>query len=511
MHYSKHLPAACLLASLIPASLIPASLILASLILPPAASAQGQESILDHSGQLRRVLTGTYSELFDDGDGALPVLAIETVAPAGAATRVLVPGTDDARLESSPLLVQNPRLEASVLLWRSRAEQGGDRLDFATYDGAQWSEVLTLEHDGAPVSLSGELKTAETHDSFDLELEDGVSISAERLIIHLLWQSGDVPRTYYAPLTFVAGHYLGQHAVFVLDDLLLLAPGDEGDEGEGGEGGEGDEGDEGDEGEGEGGEGGEQVALTAALARVFEPRVSSDDLSVQVTFANSSSQRIGSLEIRPLPLELEFLGEQVREQIFALADLYDPNDMSSFSDGMRAGMVIIGQRFNLHDAHGGYLADHIADWLLATGGSYGWAGLEDLGADARDRTIDVTSERYVATGVDSADPTSEILGLDVSWLFENPEEPEQMQVFDFSSRCDLPAPAIDEGPVAVFTSRQGSDLLIAWENEEGGQIHWVESRGARQEPGPWSAVFTLPLGEQLTIEAAHRLLADRIR
>lgn len=465
-----------------------AAFLLASFLLPTAALAQAPELILDNSGQLQRVLPGAYGDLFADGDAAAastPVLAVETVA-AGEVIRALVPGTEDARLEATPVLFQDPRRDAFVLLWRSQAEAGDVRLDFAAFDGAEWSEIVTLEQDGVSISAD-ELKVVQTHDAFEFEIEDGEPIRAERLIIHILWQDDqEPPLTHYAPLTFVEGRYIGWHGTFALDEMFLQAP------------------------EEEGGENPEPTELTAALSHTFELRVSSDSQSVQLTFANSSSNRIGSLKISPLPLEIGLLGDNVRDHILALADLYDPDDLSLFSDGIRAGMVIIGQRFNLHDAHAGYVADQVADWILDSGESYGWAGLENLGDDARDLAIDVSQEVYVSAGADSADPDSEIVRLDVSGLFGPPEESDPMQIFDFRIGSDRPAPEIDERPVDVFTSRHGGDLLVAWHDEDGEQIQWVESL-KKLEDGAWSEIFSLPLGEQLTLEAAHRLLARRIR
>ncbi len=477
MHYSRFLPIA----------------LLATLVLPLAVWAQSPELILDHSGQLRRVLAGPRNVLFPDGeagDDAMPVLAVETVTPAGDVTRLLVPGTEDSRLETAPLLFQDPKLDAFVLIWRSQGEAGDTQLDFTAFDGVEWSEVLTLEQDGAPVSLAGDLKIVETHDSFELELEDGTQVRAQRMIIHLLWQTGgETLRTHYAPLTFVAGRYLGWHGIFALDDLFLTAPASDGED--------------------DAGEDPQPTVLTAALARALELRAKADGKSVLVTFANSSSNHIGSLEISPLPLEIGMLGEQVREGVLALADLYDPDDLSSFSDGISASIVIIGQRFNLHDAHAAYVADQVGDWILTSGDSYGWADFESLSAEVRDLAIDATREVTVSSSADAADPDSEIVRLDVSGLFDDPE-PDPMLIFDVRTRADLPAPAIDDRPTAVFSSHRGDDLLVAWLSESGEQVHWVESR-EMQDGGPWSEVFSLTLTGELTVDTARQLLIKRIR
>ncbi len=458
--------------------------LLVSLALPLSASA-GPELLLDHRGQLQRVLAGTHGELMG-GDGATPVLAVETVTATGDAARVLVPGTDDSRLEIDPLLFQVPTQDAFVLLWRSRGDDGDVRLDFASFDGAEFSGVTSLERDGAPVSLSRAPKIVETHDAFELELDDGQRVSAERMIIHLLWQEGgDALTTYYAPLTFVAGRYLGWHGVFALDDLVLQTPAAPAD----------------------GGDVPEPVELTASLARAFDLRVAGDGASVLVSFANSASDRIGSLEISPLPLEIGMLGDQVRDGILDLADLYDPDNLSNFSDGIRAAVIIIGSIFELHDAHAGFVANQVADWALAAGGSYGWDGFESLSEDARQLAIDATRDVTVSASSDAANPDADILRLDVSGLFDD-GDPNPMQIFDVRTVADLPAPAIDDRPAAVFTSRQGDALLIAWLAEDGRQVHWVESGGG--DGNAWSEVFTLTLSDQVTVDTARQLLIKRI-
>ena len=463
--------------------------------LPVFASAETSSIALGRSGQLQRALTGTYGELFTEHGpvaATAPVLAVEIDRVGEAPARFLVPGTEDSRIEEAPILFQDSKYNSFVLLWMSHGEEETS-LHFADFDGSEWSDVHTLEADGVPVALTGAPWIVESHDTFEIELAEENTISAERRILHLLWQqdSGQLA-TYYAPLAFVEGQYVGWHSVVELSGMFLAAP---------------EEGEENPEGE-EGGSG--SFELTDALARTSSLRVAGDDRSILVTFANPASHRLGSLEINPLPLELGFLGDNVREQILALAELYDPNDPSSLSDEIRAGIIIMGQRLSLHEAYGSYVADRVADWILEDAATYGWGGLEDLGNDARALTIDVSNEVYMSTKTDPADPTSEIVEINVAGLFENPEQPDPAQVLDVRVRADRPAPAIGDGPTTVFTSRSGADLLVAWEDAEAGLIHWVESRRTVDD-GAWSEPFSLALGESLTVEQAHRLLAARIR
>lgn len=459
----------------------------------PYPSPGEEEMVLGQAGQLQRALTGSYGELFADAssaDAGTPVLALETRAPGAEAARVLVPGTLDARTETAPLLFQDSHHDSFVVLWRSLAGEdgGGSHLSFATFDGAEWSEVFRLERDGVPVALAGEPLIAETHDTFEIRLEDGEPIRAERRVVHLLWHGDEAtPLTHYAPLIFVEGRYVGWHSHFVLNDSFLLAPESAGEEDDGGEAAPAPE-------------------LTAALAGALDLETAADGRSVLVTFANPASHRLGTLEISPLPLSLELLGEAVREQVLAHADLFDPGDLGAFADGIRAAIVIMGQLYELHDAQADFVAGGVADWILASDGEYGWADLERLGDDARDVAVDRGREVTLSRQADPAGAGSEIVRIDVSAWLEG-LEPEAPRVFDFRLRRDLPAPAIGDGPVRVHVSRDGADLLVAWEDEENGVIHWVESR----HPDAWGETFSLATGEDLDLETGHRLLARKIR
>ena len=475
-----------------------------SIALQSAALAASSPAVLGHSGQLQRALTGTYGELFSEGealDAATPVLVVEIVSAGHEAARFLVPGTEDSRVEAEPILFQDGKYDTFVLLWQSRAEESASQVRFAIFDGSEWSQVHTLEHDGAPVEVAGAPSIAESHDTFEVDLEGGEPLSAERRILHVIWQSeGPSPATYYAPLNFIEGQYLGWHALLTLDATFLQEPEADSDDAEAG-------GSDDDSSDSETETGEEPIQLAASLSRTLLLQTAGDDRSILVTFANPASHRIGTVEISPLPLAMGLLGEQVREQILALAEFYDPDNLASFSDQIRAGIVIMGSIFNLHEAYGDYVADEVADWLLSAGELYGW-DLESLGNDARDLTIDVSNEVYASTKTDPADPDSEIIEIDVAGLIG--DEPDPAQTLDMRVRADLPAPAIGDGPTTVYTSRDGRGLLIAWQDEEAGRIHWRESR-RDPEGSTWSEAFSLELGDHLTLEEAHALLAAKIR
>ncbi|MEM7350440.1 MAG: hypothetical protein AAF657_06515 [Acidobacteriota bacterium] len=455
----------------------------------PTAAAAG-EAIIGHGGQLQKAIAGLYGDLFptstSETGAATPVLALDIRHADGESARLLVPGTDDARTESVPALFQDAQRDALIVLWLSRAGEDESQLHFAVYDGTEWSDVHTLEVDEAPATIDDMPLLAESFDEFELQIEGAEPVTAGRQILHLLWREpSESPRVLYAPLTFVEGSYIGWHNLLALNDIFLQTP----------------ETDDDDETE-------EEVQLSAELADTLSLRSAADGRSALVTFANPTSHRIGTVEISPLPLALGLLGEQVRDQIFTLAEFYDPNDLESYSDKIRAAIIIMGSHFHLHQAYGDYVADQVADWVRDAGEVYGW-DLQSLGDDARDLAIDVSNEVYTSTKTDPADPGSEIIEIDVSGLLGS-DEPDPTQALDFLVRSDLPAPAVGDGPSTVYTSRNGRTLLIAWENEAEGTLHWVES--SRVSDGEaWSEPFSLQIGDDLSFEQAHTLLAARLR
>ncbi|MEE8526398.1 MAG: hypothetical protein V3T72_20880, partial [Thermoanaerobaculia bacterium] len=72
------------------------------------AAAQLPDSALGAAGELYAAKGGAYGDLFPDGDAhdaGTPVLALDVVLADGQASRSLVPGTADARVESRPALL----------------------------------------------------------------------------------------------------------------------------------------------------------------------------------------------------------------------------------------------------------------------------------------------------------------------------------------------------------------------------------------------------------------------
>ena len=469
------------------------------LVLAPTAGGELALRTLGSAGDLYRVHAGLHSDLFaGDTETEIPILILEVDRRDQEPIQLLVPGTDDPRAENDARLVYEPSADSVTVLWQSQGDDGLIAIRFATFDGSesQWSEVYELAGEEGAAILAQTPRVAVTRDTYELELADEL-ITAERSILHLLWRdTAEVPTTFYSPIIFVEGRYIGWHESFAMSSFFLDAA----------------QGDEDSDEQTDDGEDSDEVTatLTTELARASSLRVSHDNQSIVVAFTNPESNRLGALEIRVLPLELSLLGDQVHQAIFELAELYDPDDISSLADGMRAHVVIIGLQYSFNPSVVDYVSEQVGDWLLEAGGAYGWAGLEDLADDARDFTIDISSEIYATTISDPSDPDSQIVQIDIGEFLEGLEGPQPAQLLDIRVRSDLAAPDIGDGPTVIHTSLDGRDLLIAWEDEELGQIHWVESH-RRSEDGAWTEPLSLVLDDRLSRNEAHRLLERKIR
>lgn len=461
--------------------LLSAALLLGTL---PVA-AQLSDSALGTAGELYAAKAGAYGELFPEGrvHGAdTPVLALQIAPPGEPASRLLVPGTADPRLESQPALLYDRRSDSVILLWHSQAAGGGLRIDFATRDGDGWSAVQSVtDGDGAAVRLDKAPLTAVTDDAFDLALGDGEVLSTTRRVIHLLYAADE--SIWYTPLIFVEGAHVGWQESLDLGRSYFQAPA---------------------------GTDPAAAGLTGNLKQALSLQVRDGQRSVIAAFANAGSGRLGAVEISWLPLDIELLGDFVRDQIFAEAELYDPGDISSFSGAIGAQLIAIGMHTELHPGIVEFAAGQVQEWLETSAADYGFADFESLGNDARELTI------YLAGSVSAAlvsDPATggDVLEIDLGDFLEALEDDSVLsRWFKIEVRADRGAPAIGQGLAAIFPSRDGRDLLVGWKPATGNAIRYVESRG-NAAGGAWSGTRSLVLGDGLTLEQAVELLQQKIR
>lgn len=436
-------------------------------------------------------LDGTWGDLFPGNAGVEPshrALAVDVTDHDGVTRRLLVPSSADPRHEAELRAIAGH--DGTHLMWHSLRADGRFEIRFATVSGDASSPQISqmakvsdaagdaLLFDRAPLLVV-------TRDSFHLDGEaedEASSVKGSYTLVHLLWRDGsEGAGLAYTDLTFVDGVYVGWHRLFDLDALLGAAAAD-----------------------GEGDEGG--ATLPASLAATLGWKVAGDGSSLVVTYGDAANRRLGTFEISPLPMVLSVLGDGVRDEIYGAADFYDPEDLSAFTEKVKGSVIAIGFRARVHPAVREYVADRLGSWIDEVGADYGFGGFLELGEDARDLVIDLSSSVFASTIEDPSAPGATIVEIDLGDLVGDGPAPQQL--LDLHPLIEIPAPpGIGEAAEAfVVSSADGSQLAVAWQNAGESVVRYVEA-GA---DGIWSDERRLPLGP-LSNGEARRLLSAKLR
>ena len=451
------------------------------LALPLGVWAQGPSaSALGENGEILVLRSGPYGDLFGDQGGTNPatwVLALETQDVAGNPQRQLVPGTADGRLEAAPRLIPGAEGVGTLALWHSVRADGRFEIRFATRtggdEGFELSPVAAVENANGPLAFATAPLIAVTRDAFGFDGDEGEgALEGRYTLVHLLWRTGgETPALRYTVLTFVDGLYIGWNQVFDLGGLLALP------------------------------EGVEAGPALSALDGTLELAIGPDGRSLVVTAANAASGRLGSFQIDALPVVLTILGDQIRDEIYGSADLFDPEDLVAFIDKIKGGIIAIGHRAHVHPAMTEYLSDRVGGWLEETGADYGYEEFTTLGDDARDLAIDLSSSVAASVIEDPSLPGSTLVEINVGGVVGGDSNPAQL--LDLRELTNLAAPELPQGAAAsVVTSSDGERLAVLWPIEGG--VTYVES----QADGTWSAARRLPTE---TIDEAAALVMERLR
>ena len=466
------------------------------------AAAPTSVSALGAEGELLTLRSGTWGALFPGNTGADPAtwaLALDVTDHDGTLRRLLVPSSADPRQEIASRLITGAG--ETHLLWHSVRADGRFEIRFATVRGGASAPEITAmaqvsDAEGQALIFDRAPLMAVTHDAFHLDSgTDGESpaepgggtVTGHYTLVHLLWRGNAAALEMdYTALTFVDGSYVGWHQLFDLGGLL----GQAGDEGEG-----------------------SAAVLPSALAETLDLAATNDGRSLVVTYADPIRQRLGTFEISALPMVLSVLGDGVRDEIYAAADLYDPEDLVAFVDKVKGSVIAIGHRARVHPALREYLADRLGIWVEAVAADYGFGGFLELGEDARDLTIDLSTSIFASTIEDPSAPGATIVEIDLGGLVG--EGPAPQQLLDLHELVDLPAPVGpgDGSSAFAVSSADGKRLAVAWVEDSvgGGALNYVENYVEGGPEGTWSEARRLPLGPSMSVEEARRLLEDRLR
>jgi hypothetical protein len=424
---------------------------------PALATATATPVELGSDGTIYRLWSGTFGELFGpDNTGVaqnVPVLALD-IAPSGQPlVRHLVPGTEDAAIETSAALLFD-RSSASVhAVWNSRtvANLTISRLHLRSFAPEGWTELIELS--GGSLTDKAALQLALTSDEYSTPVA-GVETRIARRVLHLVWSEtvGEVAHAYYSPVVFANGRYLGWNPVVSLDDLAIPDPG-------------------------------LTYATQVPLAlRAAPTLVATPGGEITASFVHSESHQLVAVEVQTLPGELGELAEMARGQIVELAAIFGAANRAELATMARGQIVELAGRF--HPSAASYIGDRTSELLAAAEPS-----IDDstLGEMARGQIVELGRE-ILGSGLANLCTVelllevppldSATIGTDTSFshLFA------MRRVARWEVPADLVAP-----DARILVSADGSRATVAWSGE--GHLFYREVDAG----GEWSPVRDLDL------------------
>jgi len=452
-----------------------AALLTALALFASAATARELSfTALGNSGELYEILSGRYEELFPEGDefpGENNVLAL-AVTRGDTRERYLLPGTGSPEEESAASLFYERSRGSLVVLWRGGGADEAQLLNVVTFAGGSFSEAYEVA-DPTLASVAAP-HVVVTHDSYDIQLSENEWESIERTILHLLWVARDKSGidVRYSPLIFVEGVYSGWNQVVSLRDVTAV-PGER------------------------------PRASAEALYATLSLAVSESGQRVVASFVNSLDGWLRVVEIGVLPLELAYMGQEVREGFSGLEASFANEDLSSFADIIRAEVVNVGRRHRLHPAFTDYVADQVGREILVVGGEYSVSSYHELVEYLRTFTLETTAPLVTASANHSQGANGTILEVDVGNLSLDATGPAPL--INLRVLSSLPVPRIAGAPTALFASSDGRRVVLSWEDDEG-NLGYVEN-----EADGWTQPRSLVLGDHLAAERAYEVLEGRVR
>lgn len=461
------------------APIVPSVLGLAATLAVSIAGADTAPSTaraLAPNGDVFAIAEGTYGEIFPQGTETLaghPVLAVAVIHPDGTSDRLLVPGTAGPEVEALSSLVLGPDGETLHVLWQSGAGSPALRLASLGAGGA-WADTVDVSR-GVAV-LPGTARAAATRDRAEVAgAEPDSSVTMSRNVLHVVWLEETDGRTIYAPVVIEDRAYIGDHALYALDELARSASGAEGEGGAGPAGG--------------------------ILGPAIEP--GDDGAAAVAAFVDPASGRLITVELRMVSGELSDVANRVRDEILDLAGTLQPgspDSLESLAGGARAQLIGVGSR--LQPALLQLLAAEIETYILSEGTD--WAFQPEAMA-ARTRSVLVE----IGSGFDHAPirrmhggARAQLIGVGHRW-----EGPERSHDLRLRLAAERTPPATDGLPASLLLSGDGKDALVAWERD--GIVYFRESDDEAE--GGWGPIRSLGITAGGDPSLITDLLRDRVR
>jgi hypothetical protein len=442
------------------------------------------DTTLGSAGELYRVRTGAFKDLFPGQTpphGLDPVsiaLALDVQHPGAAVQRFLVPTTDNSDVELLPSLLYEDSSNTVYLIWETRINNIHPVLMLAGFNNGGFSDPIELTGDSFAEKTHPQI--ALTHDQYVAAGPGGAPVTRSRKVLHILWaqDDGSGVNTFYSPVIFDGGAYIGWNPVFRINDLDTGAPG--------------------------------TLAYPLSSKLLHSPRLESgsDGRTVNIGFVSSVTQKLMTVELDALPAALSQLADNARAQIIEIgvklslpsrqviadrarttiltqgADSFRPEVLTAIADNVYTSILTSNAQQNLQN-----IADMARAQIIEIGGQFSGRGLRSFGDNAAAKIAEVREQPPGESGAPSPIP-SQLLQMRLT-----------------SSR---PAPNVADGAgtgeTRIFVSETGERVITSWLDAAGSQLFYRVS-----DDGTWSDPRVLKLSSSLSLTDAYSVLDQRAR
>lgn len=450
-----------------------------TLLTASAAFPSERQAVLGADGAVYMAKAGTYGELFPGAKGgnpANPVLALEVTKPGSPVQRILVPSTANAEIEKSPALLYEDQSDTVYLVWQSWSAVH-PILQLSGFDGSKWS--APIEVTGNPFAPKTSPQMAITRDTFGEIDAEGAEVVKHRTVLHLIWEeeleTGGVLETFYSPILFIDGVYLGWNPVYRLSsfdpsEAITVGP-----------------------------------PASPALVRSPSIQGGRDGRTVVVAFVSPATGRLVTLEIDALPQEFSQLADKARSHIIDLGRRPNPpHGLKAIADEAYAGVIDLGLAFHPEIAES--LAGQVYEKILKSStqdltflGGAARSHIIDLGAKLSGRGLRNPMKAAVVARTEEVTPTAP--------GFPELETPQSSNFLQFrlaSSRAVPDVGTASADTLRMFISESGDNVLIAWPDKN--RVLYRDTKGDE-----WNGVREIKLSDSVDLSRAYEILERLVR
>lgn len=441
---------------------------------------------LGDSGQLYSVQAGTYGSLFSAAGtqaaiagapapspaATTPVLALDTTLPGAAATRQLVPSTDDGAVDSSPALIYEDTSKTLFVVWVASSDPTSSVLKLLSYNGTQWSQPIEIISNPYATKTAPQLTL--THDTHQVtDATTGKVTIHRRTVLHVVWSENSASglyQAYYTPVIFADGAWIG-----TVPEPMLLNSYDAA------------------EATTQGGPFSTPLAATPAVQ-------SGRDVSTAVTaFASNASGMLTAVELDFLPEELRDLADACAAAMASGGAKYFPGQLAALAAQAQATL----------QANGGAFQPEVLQAVGSDMQTQILGGATDLTTMAlKTRAVIIDSgAKFTARGVKIGPllPPGTV-GPQIVEIVPPNGGPSQFVQLRVASTRAWPTVGGTNG-VQLLVSPTGDNAMATWLSADGTSAFYTNT----QLDGTWSATHQLQLSTSFNLELALQVLQQRVK